>query len=549
MAAHIETGTMASPSLYKSYNIDHLGLVAGMYDELGIGYLLDQMIYQDEDKRIVSVGQAVKAMVLNGLGFANQTLYLMPHFFQDKPLERLLGSGIEAEHLNDDVMGRTLDKLYSYNVNQMYSILAARAIRRLRLSSRIGHLDSTGFHVDGKYNQEPSSEGLIKITKGYSRDHRPDLNQVVLQLICENQAGIPLLMEPLNGNNSDKDSFRQTIANHIDQLNNEFKLEYIVADSALYVSKTLIEMNDWFWITRVPETLTDAQELIRNIAPDLMVNPQKMSWRCLGNHFAGVNQRWLVIFSPQAYQRGLKSVNKHCLKRTTANLKTFKKLCQQDFQSIEEAQKALSQFEKTLNLTFVAESHFVEVPHYNGAGRPSTEQKPDKLTYRIEGALASTTKVRMEQLQRKSCFILASNQLDMQALSDEQLIETYKGQQKVERGFRFLKDPMFMASTLFLKSTKRIMALMMVMTLCLLVYAALEYRIRQTLKEHDKNFPDQKGNGIQNPTARWVFQFFAGIHVLVINQLYEQVLNLNQYQLELLKILGESYERFYSDSG
>jgi hypothetical protein len=54
MAAHVETGTMVSKERYKSYNLDHLGLVAGMYDELGIGDLLDQMIYQDEEKRVVS---------------------------------------------------------------------------------------------------------------------------------------------------------------------------------------------------------------------------------------------------------------------------------------------------------------------------------------------------------------------------------------------------------------------------------------------------------------------------------------------------------------
>jgi len=282
MAAHIETGTMASPARYKSYNLDHLGLVAGMYDELGIGNLLDQMIYQDEEKRVVSRGMAVKAMVLNGLGFANHTLYLMPRFFQDKPLERLFGAGIKPEHLNDDVMGRTLDKLHSYGVSNIYSVLAARAVHRLKLTTSFAHLDSTGFHLDGKLNPESSSEGLIKITKGYSRDHRPDLNQVVLQLICEGQAGIPLLMEPLSGNNSDKDSFRQTIANHIGQLNDDFKLEYIVADSALYVSETLTEMNDFFWISRVPSSLTDAQELIKNIAPDLMANPTVMSWRTRG---------------------------------------------------------------------------------------------------------------------------------------------------------------------------------------------------------------------------------------------------------------------------
>jgi len=198
---------MASPELYQSYNLEHLGLVASMYDELGIGELIDQMIYQDDDKRNVSLGQAIKAMVLNGLGFANQTLYLMPHFFEDKPVERLLGDGIKAEHLNDDVMGRALDKLYAIGVNKIYTMVAAQAVQRLGLTCRFGHLDATGFHLDGKYNSdEEPEEGVVQITKGYSRDHRPDLNQIVLQLISERQAGIPLLMEPLNGNNTDKDS-------------------------------------------------------------------------------------------------------------------------------------------------------------------------------------------------------------------------------------------------------------------------------------------------------------------------------------------------------
>jgi hypothetical protein len=56
--------------------------------------------------------------------------------------------------------------------------------------------------------------------------------------------------------------------------------------------------------------------------------------------------------------------------------------------------------------------------------------------------------------------------------------------------------------------------LLMVMTVCLLVYAVLEYRIRTALKEHDAAFPNQKGQPVQNPTARWVFHYFVGIHEL-----------------------------------
>lgn len=144
---------------------------------------------------------------------------------------------------------------------------------------------------------------------------------------------------------------------------------------------------------------------------------------------------------------------------------------------------------------------------------------------------------------------MATNQLDGEALSDDALIAAYKDQQNVERGFRFLKDPLFMASTLFLKSPKRIMALMMVMTLCLLVYAALEYRIRGALKAHNMTFPDQKGNVTETPSARWVFQYFSGIHVLTIIQMQVLVLNMNEHHIALLKLLGAQFEMLYSGYG
>ena len=157
---------------------------------------------QNPETRIVTAGDAVKAMVLNGLGFVNQQLYLVPRFFQDKPTSRLLAPLlIEAKHLNDDALGRALDTLYAYGVTALYSLIAATAAERLGLAPRFAHLDSTSFHVDGRYNSDHApDEQVVHITRGYSRDHRPDLNQVMLELIVEHQAGIPVLMKPLSGN-------------------------------------------------------------------------------------------------------------------------------------------------------------------------------------------------------------------------------------------------------------------------------------------------------------------------------------------------------------
>jgi transposase len=101
---------------YSVQDLDHLGLVAGMVDELKIVETIDALIIQDHNQRHISVGLAVKAMILNGLGFIQRVLYLMPMFFMNKPLERLLGRGVTAEQLNDDTLGRALDAIYKYGI-------------------------------------------------------------------------------------------------------------------------------------------------------------------------------------------------------------------------------------------------------------------------------------------------------------------------------------------------------------------------------------------------------------------------------------------------
>lgn len=183
----------------SSQNLEHLGLVAGMYDALGMGEVLDGAIAQDTDQRHVTIGQAVKALLGNGLGLINRALYLTPQFFADKPTERLLGPGIRAEPLNDDVLGRALDTLYEHDVTTLFMLISTRACRRLGLVGSTAHRDSTSFHVDGDHDRAEAT-GVVTLTEGYSRDRRPDLHQVMLNLIVEQRAGLPLWMQPLSGN-------------------------------------------------------------------------------------------------------------------------------------------------------------------------------------------------------------------------------------------------------------------------------------------------------------------------------------------------------------
>jgi transposase len=155
----------------------------------------------------------------------------------------------------------------------LYSLMAATAAERLGLAPTFAHLDSTSFHVDGRYNSDESPEAhVIHITRGYSRDHRPDLNQVMVALIVEHQAGIPLLMKPLSGNSSDVQEFGEVIHRHMHQLHLTDGTTYLVADSALYSAGNLQQLAQTHlkWMTRVPATLREAQEALSQADPPTM---------------------------------------------------------------------------------------------------------------------------------------------------------------------------------------------------------------------------------------------------------------------------------------
>jgi transposase len=541
---------MPDPSTYCSQVLDHLGLVAGMFDELGIGDVIDKATHQNPEMRDLTVGEAVKAMVLNGLGFINQALYLVPRFFQNKPPSRLIAPRVTPAQLNDDALGRALDTLYDYGVTALYSLIAATAAKRLGLAPTFAHLDSTSLHVDGRYNSdEPPSEHVVHITKGYSRDHRPDLNQVMLELIVEHQAGMPVLMQPLSGHSSDGKEFGHIVREHMAQLHTTYGLTYLVADSALYSDDNLQTLAETHlkWITRVPATFSAAHAALAQADPQAMAVLQEgYRYHESTSTYGGVEQRWVLIYSEPRQPQAQRSVDKQWRKQSDKEAKAFQQLCGTTFACEADARRALVTFARALQATCLATSTVHALSRYGKRGRPRQGAQPDQVLSQIDGALASSLTARQTRIDQQSCFILATKELAPTQLPPQAVLEGYKGQGHAERGFRFLKDPLFFASSLYLKKPERIMALLMVMTVWLLVYAALEYRIRTALKAQDATFPNQKGQPVQNPTARWVFHYFVGMHVLRIPGQWDSlVVHLTEVHQSLLRLLGKAYERLY----
>jgi transposase len=137
-----------------------------MIDELGLVDSLNTLLETDGVKRDVSLGILCKALIINGLGFTQRTLYMVSSFFSDKPVAELLGAGIEAEQLNDTVLGRCLDTLYERGCTGLYASLVPQICSVLGLVPKFAHMDSTDFHVFGKKGR-PSKQAVPTSTVYY----------------------------------------------------------------------------------------------------------------------------------------------------------------------------------------------------------------------------------------------------------------------------------------------------------------------------------------------------------------------------------------------
>jgi transposase len=138
----------------------------------------------------------------------------------------------------------------------------------------------------------------------------------------------------------------------------------------------------------------------------------------------------------------------------------------------------------------------------------------------------------------------ATNSLEEQKWSAQNILCEYKQQQPTERGFRFLKDPLFFAQSVFLKNTQRIMALAMLMTLALMVYSLGQRQLRLALKQAEATLPDQKGKPSTRPTLRWILQCFISVHLVFLNDFKFQI-RLSERQLLILQFLGASTRKYY----
>ena len=567
--------------------LDHLGLVATTVEKIGLIEKIDSRLPLTNAK--TTMGQRVAAMIFNGLGFIDDRLYMFPQFLSNKPMDRLFKGELQAENFNDDALGRCLDSIYEYGVTKLFSEVAIEIGIENKLLGKFAHFDTTSLMLYGDYEQpeieektdfsnskvsenilksdmlaplsseqspkieelnipnsnlaaaDPSANAIPK--NGYSKEHRPDLKQMVLNLATTGSAGFPIWMEAHSGNASDKKILHEA-AQRMHTLCKGIKEApsfIFVGDSAIY-DACVKEAGDMLWITRVPERHKAVKQL-------LQYSDDSYAWKTLSDgykicivetEYRGIHQRWAIVYSEHAYQRECKTLTKNILKTEEQLKKNLWHLGNQVFHCESDAQTALDNFSKKFLYHKISAS-IIPVLQHKGKGRPAKDAQPQVIGYQISGDL-SQDKHKIDTIRNtKGRFILATNQLSREDLPDEDILSEYKEQSKTESGFKFIKDNAFEVSSIFLKKPERIAALMMVMTLCLMVYAIAQFEFRAALAAAGDTIPSQTKKETSKPSMKWVYRLFQGVQVISLTLqgiTQEIVINLKAIQKKIIRYFG-----------
>ena len=363
-----------------------------------------------------------------------------------------------------------------------------------------------------------------------------------MDLIVSGDGGIPIFLRVADGNEQDKAVFGQIAQDYQEMIDFE---TMIVADSALYTEKNLKFMSGTKWLSRVPLSIKEAKKWVDNL-PEKELNKSQVkgySWKEVESSYGGIQQRWLVVESQKRKESDLRRLSQNIEKEQEKASKELRSLMRQKFISSEGATEIVTQFAKSLKYHQITEITLEKIVK---KGKKKSESS-SLIKYQLRTSLIINQKQIEIKRKRAGRFVLATNELDQEKISGDEMLIKYKDQQALQRGFSFVKDPLFFADSVFLKSPQRVETMAMLMGLCLLVYSLGQRELRRQLSLAKTGLKNQLGRLTERPTLRWIFQCFQGIHLVVLSGV-KQVVNLTEERRSILSFFPNSCQFYYFSS-
>jgi transposase len=491
-----------------------------MADDIHLVPLINQMVRWDDRQTRLSPGERILVLVLDVLS-GKTPLYRVWERFASTDLEILVGAGRRPEDFTDDSLGRALDKLARAQPAKVFSTIALAAYAHDGITLGAGHWDSTSRTLWGDF--ATAAEAEPRPAYGHSKDHRPDLKQILMTLFV-NREGVPLFGTVESGNQSDKTLNGAMIDRLTDALDPTQLANLIyVADSALVTGPNLdrLARHGIHFISRCPETFgVVAAAKAAAWAADDWIDLGTLADRAQAAQYWASEQvgtiadrpyRLVVYRSNTVDRRRTRTLDRDIAAQHRALARAADRLAVQAFACEADAQAALDHWlASTPHAWHAVSGQVVAETRQTRPGRPRKNPRPEDVqtTWRVAVTIGAVRQDERErELQRRSGFVLITT-VPTDKLSAADLLTEYKGQVHVERHFHFLKDPLFV-DALYVKKPERIEALGYVLLLACLLYSLVERRIRAAAVA----IPSPSRRVLKNPTGHEVVRHLDSLHV------------------------------------
>lgn len=515
----------------------HLPIIKAFADRIDLVNTVNRLVPSNME---IDPGTLVLAMVLDTLS-GRHPLYRIENFYAKKDIELLLGRALDAKALNDDNFGRLLDLLYAANTAHVFSGIAMNALRAFTVPTDHIHFDTTSVTVYGAYEPtDPQRPATLKITKGYSKDHRPDLNQFLISLLCTG-GNVPIFSNLEDGNASDKkinNTVLTSISGKLSKLGIDPAASIYIADSAFVTEDNLRLAGDTtLFLSRLPATFAQHDRLIEQAVQAKswqdygMLSITKPTRNRPGTQYRGFETtvdlygrtyRAVVVHSSAHDQRRQKRLQRHLEsehREWTRRIKDIEKI---NFFCRADAEAAGIKLSKESLQYHQLEFTVVENPRY-ARGRPKADgtRALTRVDYGLKVELKEKTEAVEAMKEKAGCFVLISN-VPLEGpphakipYDGKMLLHAYKDQNGIERNFSFLKDPVIV-NAVFLKKPERVEALGLILVLSLLIWRLIELTMRQYLEKNQCRLPGWNNRPTDRPTTFMMTTKFESVLVLKI---------------------------------
>lgn len=515
----------------RTERLGPLPLVNHVLRRLGLEALLAEAVPTTDRRQRVSHARAL-GVLLRSILVEREPIYRQQETVATFAVEQFGLSAEEAAHLGDDAVGRALDRLFDADRGTLFTRVVVAAVQAFHVTLDELHDDSTSIKFTGQYRGTVSrrvrGKRIPYLTYGHSKDHRPDLKQLLFILTTSHDGGIPVQFRCADGNTSDVVTHEDTW-NALRQVTGRPDFLY-VADCKLCNDDAMnhIDRNRGRFLTVLPRTrLEDREfrewiqrheppwEIVRDSENARHKDGPRDRWRAFRHHLPSkegwpVIWLWSTLLALQQEQSRRERIAKaeELLGELNAQL-TGSKSRRRSYEDVDERVAAIltgQQVGRWLQVKIVATEEHRYRQATAGRPGPGTQYvRRTKRGWRLEWQVDE----KMIAYDRKSdgMYSLLTND---RALTVPDAFAAHRRQPAIEKRFEQLKS-VFAIAPVFLKNAARIEALFSVYFLALLVQALLERELRHGMRDADIQtlplYPEDRS--CTRPTAEQIFRLFS----------------------------------------